>query len=189
MAFLAAHSWPHNHPAELAPPGICLFILSNVRWTSRGEALQPGPPGPASGPYCCTPPAEGTAMPSRKRGQCRYLSVSSSMGGSSNWAPHGRSFLSSSWSRLASSGGGGDVFRTEPSWGQKEELREAARTVDTGIMHRSARGHRNPPGHYRWKETTQQGGSPLTGPPQHRVRKDAVCTGKHQGVSGNSLDP
>ena len=59
--------------------------------------------------------AENTAMPRQERGEHGYLSVSSSIGGSSNWAPQGRSFLSSGWSRLASSGGKGDMFRTEPS--------------------------------------------------------------------------
>lgn len=56
------------------------------------------------------------------------------MGGSSNWAPHGRSFLSSGGARLGSSGGGGDVFRTEPSWGRTEEQSEVAGTMDTGEL-------------------------------------------------------
>lgn len=138
---------------------------------------------PGRDPWGYTPPAEGTATPGRQRGERQYLSVSSSIGGSSNWAPHGRSSLSSGWSRLASSGGGGDMFRTEPSWGQREGLREAARTVDTDKPRHHAETPEEPrkgpfpPGHHHWKETAQWGGSLPAAPPQQQRQKGRSVQG------------
>ena len=66
------------------------------------------------------PPHPGNrVMPMAWKGGPCHLSGSSSTGVSSERAPHGRSSLSSSWSWLGSSGGG-EMFRTEPSWDQTE---------------------------------------------------------------------
>lgn len=103
------------HREGLPDPLVCLKQACKERTSGR----LPKRRSRDHAPWGRTASPESMAMPRRQRGEYGYLSVSSSISGSSKWAPHGRSFLSSAWSCLASSGGGVDMFRAEPSWGQK----------------------------------------------------------------------
>lgn len=100
---------PTGSPQEAPPPQSSPARLGT--WASLTGGEETRGPRPASSPH-----GRG------QDGRAAYLSVSSSIGGTWKRAPHGRSLLSSGWSRLGSSGAG-PVFVTEPSWDQTEGLR------------------------------------------------------------------
>lgn len=133
-------------------------MLHKMRPGSHVSSSAGYPPASLWFPIWAPPQPGNQVMPvARGWGPC-HLSGSSSMGGSSNWAPHGRSSLSSGWSWLGSSGGG-EMFRTEPSWNQTEgEVRRQGPQIGAGCVVKHS-----PRSHHLWKESRA---SPLCLPSQ-----------------------
>lgn len=134
MKMLPLHRTPQPGSTQEAPPRTCLSFPEHPCKegdTGRPSRAETQALRPASSSHSLTQNMAQRCV--ARTGRAPYLSGSSSIGGNWKWAPHGRPFLSSGWSRLGSSGGG-HMFTTQPSWDQTEMLTGAAWTVDTGKL-------------------------------------------------------